>query len=179
MSRPCLNIDTNDLEIMRKIFHHDKRTGSLFYNSYGKWLLCKDKYKTNETNTWYKRRIGNKTFYVHRIIWFITYGYWPVQVDHINGIKNDNRLSNLRESIGWGNWQNRPPYPREGGRASQYKGLTWNANRWHVRIHVTENGESRRINLGRYRDEKEAALAYNEGAKKYYGEFAWLNVVED
>ena len=37
-------------------------------------------------------------YFVHRIIWFLTYGEDPgdMQVDHINMIKDDNRLSDLR-----------------------------------------------------------------------------------
>lgn len=33
----------------------------------------------------------------HRLVWFLTHGYWPKEIDHINGVRADNRLSNLRE----------------------------------------------------------------------------------
>lgn len=35
----------------------------------------------------------------HRVVWAITYGKWPERhLDHINGIRDDNRISNLREA---------------------------------------------------------------------------------
>lgn len=44
-----------------------------------------------------KVKINRRMYKVHRIIWFMQYGYWPDEIDHINGIKDDNRLENLRE----------------------------------------------------------------------------------
>lgn len=35
---------------------------------------------------------------VHRIVWALNYGWWPTyHIDHINGIRNDNRIYNLRD----------------------------------------------------------------------------------
>lgn len=33
----------------------------------------------------------------HQLIWFWYYGYWAKEIDHINHVKDDNRLENLRE----------------------------------------------------------------------------------
>lgn len=41
--------------------------------------------------------INGKRFYAHRIIWKMTCGYDPVEIDHINGNRIDNRIENLRE----------------------------------------------------------------------------------
>ena len=38
-----------------------------------------------------------KNVLYHRLAWFIHNGVWPDRVDHINGIKTDNRLVNLRD----------------------------------------------------------------------------------
>lgn len=40
--------------------------------------------------------IDNKSYLAHRLIFLIAFGFYPEQVDHINGVKNDNRSSNLR-----------------------------------------------------------------------------------
>ncbi len=53
-------------------------------------------------------RWKNKYLYVHRIIWLIVHGEWPeAEIDHINGIGTDNRISNLRKSSHQQNMRNR------------------------------------------------------------------------
>jgi len=43
-------------------------------------------------------RVNYKTFKAHRLIWLYVYGEWPKgEIDHINGIKDDNRIENLRD----------------------------------------------------------------------------------
>ena len=60
---------------------------------------------------------------------------------------------------------------------SKYKGVSFirSRNKWYAQIEV--NG--RCINLGRYEAEKGAARAYNEAAKKFFGELALLNDITD
>ena len=39
-------------------------------------------------------KIGERCYLVHRIIWLMAYGEWPDQIDHINHVRDDNRLEN-------------------------------------------------------------------------------------
>jgi hypothetical protein len=53
-------------------------------------------------------RVDRMLYRAHRLAWLHVYGCWPTdEIDHINGIKDDNRLANLREVTCAENQQNR------------------------------------------------------------------------
>jgi hypothetical protein len=92
-------------------------------------------------------------------------------VDHINGNGLDNRRANLRlATYTQNNWNNRQRVERY---SSKYRGVSWHKRwgKWSAVISV----KGRKKHLGYYRDEKEAAEAFDRAAKKYRGEFAVLN----
>lgn len=89
-------------------------------------------------------------------------------VDHINRNKLDNRKTNLRSATHGQNMVNSGPQKRN---KSGYKGVYVNNESYQVQI--TSNGK--RVYIGVYKTAVEAALAYDEAAKKYHGEFAYLN----
>jgi hypothetical protein len=95
------------------------------------------------------------------------------EIDHINHNGLDNRVENLRIVTRWQNNANQRPQKRP--KSSQYKGVCLLKNRrWQAQIKV--NGKS--VWLGSFRDEKNAARAYNEAALRYFGEFAHPNAIE-
>lgn len=93
-----------------------------------------------------------------------------MQVDHISGDGLDNRRENLRVCNHAENQRNRLKYQSA---SSRYKGVSWNQRdrKWYSHIHI----DRKRTHIGRFDDELEAARAYNQAAKKHYGEFARLN----
>ena len=111
---------------------------------------------------------------MHRLIAGAKDGEW---VDHRNLNTLDNQRHNLRcctitesqRNRGKQVNQVRTKYNR--APASQYKGVFKGDNAWRVRICV--NGK--RINIGSFTSELEAALAYDEAARLHHGEFANTN----
>lgn len=98
-------------------------------------------------------------------------------VDHKDHKKLNNQKYNLRKSTNTQNQRNRLKQKFYGKRpvSSKFKGVSWCPDRglWQVGIGV----KNKRISLGRFDDEIEAALAYNAAAIKLFGEFAYLNQI--
>lgn len=94
-------------------------------------------------------------------------------VDHINHDKLDNRRCNLRLCTARENSLNRAP-KQAGKTTSRYSGVSHHTGRWRAVIVV----EGRRIWLGRYKTEEEAARAYDTAARKHFGAFAAPNFPE-
>jgi len=67
-------------------------------------------------------RINNKLHLIHRVIFFMHYGYSPKEIDHINCDRTDNRIENLREATGCENQKNRG---KQKNNTSGYKNVTW------------------------------------------------------
>ena len=68
-------------------------------------------------------KIDRKTYLAHRLAWLYAYGEWPQgEIDHINHVRSDNRLSNLRDVSRKINSQNRViPSDNKSG----VMGVTW------------------------------------------------------
>ena len=94
------------------------------------------------------------------------------EIDH----KDNNGLNNIRSNLRITDMRfNKRNLTKYKTNTSGYKGVHLvNKHRWQARIQVG----GRRIPLGCYGTKEQAALAYNEGAKKYHGEFAHLNVIQ-
>ena len=110
---------------------------------------------------------------LHRVAWFLHYDVWPKKyLDHINNVRDDNRIVNLREATSFENQGNQKV--REGG-SSRYKGVSWNKKSCKWVAQIRKN--SKVIHLGYYHNEEEAALTYNKAALEYFGEYAKINEI--
>lgn len=112
-------------------------------------------------------RSNNKQVAMHRLI--LDY-YGPLDVDHINGNQLDNRKCNLRIVTRSQNNLNQKKV-RKG--TSKYKGVYFDKRRKRYIAEAKLNGK--RIFQKSFMTEIDAAKAYDEIAKKHFGEFASTN----
>jgi len=92
-----------------------------------------------------------------------------IYVDHINNDGLDNRRSNLRlctpsQNQAW-SWK------RVTGTTSPFKGVSGSTNHWRAAI----IHQGKKSYIGSFRNQIDAALAYDEFAKSLFGEFAMVN----
>ena len=113
--------------------------------------------------------IKNKKIRMHRLILNPPIGMF---CDHIDGNKRNNQRNNLRICSISENGMNSK---KRSNSESKFKGCRYN------KINKNYNAEikakNKRIFLGCFKTEIDAALAYNEAAKKHFGEFARINII--
>lgn len=111
--------------------------------------------------------VDQMKFLAHRVAWLLTHGEWPHdEIDHINGIRDDNRLVNLRQATRVQNCHNvvhptgstglfgvsKQPHTR------RYRGRVWIDNK--------------SVHLGYFDTPEEASAAAFEHANASRGAFA-------
>lgn len=122
----------------------------------------------------YPSRDGDRrtTVFMHTVV-AKRMGLNSEMTDHRDRNPRNNRRTNLRESDHVTNQQN--AQKRAATTTSKYKGVYWrhDRSRWEAVIWVKKE----RIRLGLHETEGQAAFAYNQAAKLYFGDFACLNVL--
>lgn len=112
-----------------------------------------------------------QTVRMHRFIMRITDR--NIIIDHFNRNRLDNTKENLREGTVKTNAYNRGSNPNT---SSNYKGVTWHKNvrKWATALQIERN----LIHGGYFKDEYLAALRYDQLAREYHKEYAYLNFPE-
>jgi hypothetical protein len=109
--------------------------------------------------------VQGDVYRVHRLIFLWHYGVMPEQIDHINGVRDDNRIENLRPATSSENAQN-----RIASSVSGTKGVYWHKqiNRWVASICVNRKN----IHLGSFEDIDAAKTVAMQARKDVHGSFA-------
>jgi hypothetical protein len=112
--------------------------------------------------------VDGQSYFAHRLAWFYMTGAWPeAQIDHRDGVRNNNRWANLRCVT---NAQNACNSRTPTHNTSGFKGVSWSkvAGKWHAYVKV----DGARRNLGMHDDIATAARVVSEARKRLHGEFA-------
>lgn len=107
--------------------------------------------------------VNGHMYKAHRLAWLYVYGVWPAHhIDHINGVKHDNRIANLRDVPMSINAQNL----RAAKRANPYLGVSYHKahNNWRATIKI--NGRYK--HLGSFDTPEDARDAYLEAKRKLH-----------
>ncbi len=146
-------VDDSDYDYLNQFKWYADKQGDKYY-AVRKSLRVNGKYKNQKMH---RMIIGEKL---------------DVHTDHINNDTLDNRRCNLRTCTHQQNMWNKP---KTKSNTSGYKGVFYLQKRKMYRATITINYKT--IYLGTFYLIKQAAMAYNLAAKKYYGEFANLNEI--
>lgn len=134
-------------EFLEECFLYDKENGKLFWKErpeshFARAWVAK---KVNEDRAGkeagfdhdgYRRvRVGSSALMIHAIVYFFENGTWSEEIDHVNGVKDDNKIENLRSVSHAENMKNRRLNKNN---KSGYPGVVWEKSKglWAVRMPV-------------------------------------------
>lgn len=152
-------------ERLKEVLNYDSETGIFSWKR--KITNIKDQTTAGALHNkgYIQITIDKKNYLAHRVAWFYVYGKWPQkQIDHINRIKTDNRIKNLRDVTNSTNQHN------NGARRHNTSGVNGvinlkSRNCWVAQIYV----DNKRIYLGTFKDKDKAISArkkYEESIQK-------------
>ena len=169
-------------EVLRQLMSYDPETGKLFWKErpaewfkypaqaekWNRHYANKEAFTPINSRGYHTGTVKGKMLLAHRIAWAITHGRWPDHfLDHINGIRSDNRLCNLREATHAENSRNSDVPMGKSGVRGVRQDKRWR-KKWQARITVDGVAKS----LGYYDTMEEAIAARQAAVTKYHGEFA-------
>jgi hypothetical protein len=116
------------------------------------------------TNGYKRGNVMSEHYGAHRICWALYHGEWPdLDIDHVNGIRTDNRIANLRHVSRLENGRNQKiPFDNTSGKM----GVSFRKDTGVWDVKITNNGIV--IHLGCYEDFR-IACAVRHGAEKALG----------
>lgn len=171
-----------DPDYLAKILEYRPKTGEFFWKerpltdfsskafgeAWNRKYVGKKALSTKTDQGYLRGKINGVAYMAHRVAWAIFYKKEPsIFIDHINGDKADNRISNLREAT---NQENQWNQKLKSGNSTGYKGVSFHKRKRKYQAHVRV--DTKRKWLGYFDCPKDAHKAYCRAAREHYGEFA-------
>lgn len=162
--------DDIDPTIVRELFDYDPTTGILTWRKpagrHGR--IPAGSPVGGRHNDYRAVRIFGRFHRIHRIAWAHFYGRVPRgYIDHVDGDKLNNAISNLRESTAS---QNKANERRRSNNTSGLKGVSFDRRRGRWSASITSEGKPHW--LGYFDDPRDAHAAYAIAAETLFGRFA-------
>lgn len=152
-------------EEIARLFTYDRETGILYWRIRNRMTIWHKCIAGCKTKNGYKHvRIRGKAYKEHRIIMLLCYGHIPdnAEIDHINHVRDDNRLVNLRFVTKLGNGRNQSISSRN---TTGVTGVYFRKSRNKFEAQIRVNN---RVHfLGYYNTLEEAAAARAEADLKF------------
>ena len=139
---------------MRRKLNYNPDTGEFTWRTGFKQIKRGSVAGSKTKDGYWAIRLRGKLYFAHRLAWLWSNGYDSENyIDHKNGDRLDNRISNLREVSPRCNTQNTAKTYRK--TASKYKGVARKGKRWRAYIEIA----GKKKHLGTFDTEWEAACA--------------------
>lgn len=152
---------------LREVLSYDPMTGVFNWLVKNNRRAVGDVAGTTNHDGYHHITIDRRIYAAHRLAWFYTHGVWPTNlIDHDDGNKNNNQLSNLREATGTQNKFNMGMYVNN---QTGFKGVSMSKNKNKFVANIRLNGKA--TYLGVYATAELASKAYHEAAKQHHGVF--------
>ena len=168
----CTTTPTNELtaEYLRSILHYEPETG-IFTRKVRTASRVKvgDVAGSPDGHGYLLIQLQSRKYKAHRLAWLYIRGSWPTdQIDHINRIRTDNRIANLRDVSHKQNGQNAS---KPSNNTSGHPGVSWHKQRSKWQVKIMHN--QKQIHLGLF-ESLEEAVAARKAAEKLYWADTWI-----
>lgn len=112
---------------LKELLHYDPNTGTFVWRSARQGVRVGGVAGCINGNGYQLICVDYRLYMSHRLAWLYVYGAWPEhEIDHINGIRDDNRIANLREATRAENAQNRA---KQSNNTSGLIGVHWDSTK--------------------------------------------------
>jgi hypothetical protein len=157
-------------KLLLELFIYDAKTGIFTHRKSrrGRSVIPGKEAGTKHGGGYQCISVNSTKYLAHRLAWLYMTGEWPKNhIDHINGVRNDNRFKNLRSATHSDNMRNTGKKPFN---TSGYKGVGFHKQTKKWRAYITTGQKLK--HLGLFESAEQAHEAYKSAAKELHGEFA-------
>lgn len=140
---------------LNELLRYEPETGKLFWRQSKNQVIAGSEAGSINKDGYFQICVDGKNYRAHRVVWFLHYQEIPtLQIDHINGVRTDNRVVNLRQVTQTQNLQNQKKARIDN--KSGYLGVSLKGKKWRAQINV----DGIKKHLGYFDTPKQAHDAY-------------------